>query len=193
MLSELIDRANKIELLYKSLRLFLTRSALPETVMIFIDGSNMFHSIKRFKTGYRLDYEKLVKHLVRDRNLVRPYYYCSIGVPPRPQQINFLKKLRTLRFTVVDKPLKKRGETYVEKGVDVALVTDLLSMAYKNAYDVAIVVSGDKDVQGAIEEVKRSGKRVEVAAFGSATSEDMKTCGDDFVDLESIADQIQLQ
>jgi uncharacterized LabA/DUF88 family protein len=159
--------------------------------MIFIDGSNIFHSLQRYKPGYRLDYDKLVKVLVRDRNLVRPYYYCSIGVPPRPKQIDFLKKLKAFHFTVVDRPLKKRGETYVEKGVDVALVTDLLSMAYKNAYDVAIVVSGDKDVQGAIEEVKRLGKRVEVVAFGSSTSEDMKNSGDYFVDLESIADNIR--
>jgi len=139
-----------------------------------------------------MDYEKLARFLVRDRNLVRPYYYCSIGVPPRPEQVKFLKKMRSLRFTVVDKPLKKRGETFVEKGVDVSLAIDLLSMAYKNAYDVAIVVSGDKDLQGAIEEVKRLGKRVEIAAFGSATSEDMKTAGDDFIDLEKIANQIEL-
>lgn len=140
-----------------------------------------------------MDYDKLVEALVRDRRLVRPYYYCSLSVPPRPQQEKFIKKLKTLRFTIVNKPLKRRGDTYVEKGVDVALVTDLLSMAYRNAFEIAMVVSGDNDLLGAIEEVKRLGKRVEIAAFASATGADMKTCGDDFIDLEKIAESIQLK
>src|SRR5208282_378521 len=157
---------------------------MAESVMVFIDGSNIFHSLARYNRGYRLDYAKLLNILVADRRLVRPYYYCSMAVPPRPKQENFIKKLKNLRFTIVHKPLKKRGDTFVEKGVDVALVTDLLSMAYKNAYDIAVVVSGDNDLEGAIEEVKRLGKRVEIAAFGSATAANMKTCGDNFIDLE---------
>jgi len=38
-----------------------------------------------------------------------------------------------------------RGDTAVEKGVDVTLATDLLRMGWMNLYDVAVLVSGDGD------------------------------------------------
>lgn len=46
----------------------------------------------------------------------------------------------------------------MEKGIDVALVVDMLCMAFRNAYDVAILVGGDSDYRTAVEEIKRWGK-----------------------------------
>ena len=37
-----------------------------------------------------------------------------------------------------------------EKGVDIALATDLLAYAWENVYDVAVLVSGDEDYSGAV-------------------------------------------
>lgn len=52
-----------------------------------------------------------------------------------------------------------------EKGVDAALVTDLLSLAWQNAYDVAILLSGDADYIPAIEYVQSQGLKVINAAW----------------------------
>lgn len=58
-----------------------------------------------------------------------------------------------------------------EKGIDVALAVDLVSLAFDNAYDVAIVMSADYDLVPAISNVARrrqtrgSGPTVEVAAW----------------------------
>ena len=166
--------------------------------MVFIDGSNLFWAQKRWRQlanrpDYKMDIKKLVNKLVGDRFLVRPYFYCAIGVPPSPQQVKFHQKLRYSGITVVTKPLKKRGNKWAEKGVDVALVTDMLGMAFRNAYDVAIVVSGDKDLEGAIEEVKRLGKRVEVASFEHSISEDTKLLADRFISIDKIMDEIRLE
>ena len=60
---------------------------------------------------------------------------------------------------------KQRGEIMVEKGVDVMLATDLITHAYKDHYDTAIVVSGDADFYPALQAVKDVGKHIEVAAF----------------------------
>ncbi len=59
--------------------------------------------------------------------------------------------------------LEKRGDTWVEKGVDVRIAVDMLSMAIKNLYATAILISGDGDFASVIEAVKDLGKHVEVA------------------------------
>jgi len=78
------------------------------------------------------------------------------------------------------------------------LVTDMLSMAFKNAYDVAILVSGDNDYVGAVEEIKRLGKRVEIASFEhnikdntKFISPDLKMIADKFISLDQLKDQIK--
>jgi uncharacterized LabA/DUF88 family protein len=55
------------------------------------------------------------------------------------------------------------GEAFrgaVEKGVDTALVTDLLSLAWQGAYDVAILVTSDADFIPAVEHVQAKGLKV---------------------------------
>ncbi len=163
-------------------------------VMIFIDGSNLFKASERYRTGYRPDLAKLQDKLVKGRTLMRTYYYCSIANPPRIEQIKFQDKLKNLHIQVVSKSLKNRptGEK-VEKGVDVALVTDMLSLAFRNAYDVAILVSGDSDFLQTVNEVKRAGKRVEIASFRFTIGKELQTEADDFIPIEPIADEIALE
>ena len=50
--------------------------------------------------------------------------------------------------------------TYVEKGVDVMLATDLLLHAMKGHYDVAILISSDADYKHAVEKAKLEFNRV---------------------------------
>lgn len=200
-----------------------------ERVMVFIDGSNIFWAARA--RGLYVDYVKLTNLLVGlNRRLVRPYFYCAIGVPPKKSQISFHDKLKYSGFTVVTKSLKRRvskarllavfdtksgkwkqekGTELVrvekdeEKGVDVALVTDMLSMAYKNAYDTAILVGGDEDYFSTVEDIKLIPKRVEIAAFSdtdtndpprwiSTICRDMKMVADHFYPLEQYINQIKL-
>jgi len=172
--------------------------------MVFMDGSNIFRTAKAIRPNLLVDYAKLLKELVGSRNLIRAYFYSGIKVPPQEKQIKFHHRLKYQGITVVTKPLRQRTTTcpnckqahvgFVEKGVDVALVTDMLGMAFKNAYDSAILVSADKDYEGAIEEVKRLGKRIEIAAFEHAISEDMKMLADrPFISLTQILDRIEVK
>lgn len=57
--------------------------------------------------------------------------------------------------------------TAAEKGVDAALVTDLLSLAWQRAYDVAVLVSGDADYIPAVEYVQSQGLKVVNAAWSA--------------------------
>ena len=169
--------------------------------MVFIDGSNLFWACRAQK--FKIDLKKLVDELVNGRSLLRPCYYCATPENPDQRQMNFHRMLKYLGFRVVPKTLKSRldkngKEIYVEKGVDVALVTEMLSMAFKNAYDVAILVAGDDDYVGAVEEIKSMGKRVEIAAFErdldkkvNLISADLKMSADLFTPLEQIKDKIK--
>lgn len=169
-------------------------------VMIFIDGPNFLHGFKATShSGKHLDYRKLgekLAALASNRELLRIYFFCSIPNQAdardpaqfRRQQ-SFLEKLQYNGIKVTALPLRKRpnGDLY-EKGVDVHLVTDLLQLGFKDAYDVAVVVSGDGDFVPAIEAVMALGKRVEVAAFrGSKSANIHKNC-DQFYFLDEILD-----
>ena len=66
----------------------------------------------------------------------------------------------------------------VEKGIDVMLATDLLQFAWKDFYDVAILVSGDSDFAYALQDVKNAGKHVEVAYFEGGISKDLLNVAD---------------
>ena len=47
-----------------------------------------------------------------------------------------------------------------EKGVDTAIVTDLLSLAWERAYDIAVLVSSDADFVPAVERLQEKGFKV---------------------------------
>ncbi|MGH9065494.1 MAG: NYN domain-containing protein [Acidimicrobiales bacterium] len=60
------------------------------------------------------------------------------------------------------------GHEYVgkpEKGVDAAIVTDLLSLAWQEAYDLALLVSSDADYIPAVEHVQEKGLKVVNASW----------------------------
>lgn len=81
--------------------------------------------------------------------------------------------------------LEKRGNTVVEKGIDVRVATDMLWQAHNNVYDTAVLVSGDADYVPAVEAVKAIGKHVEVAFVSRGRSLDLQHAADRFVLLDA--------
>jgi CxxC-x17-CxxC domain-containing protein len=169
-------------------------------VMIFIDGSNVFRSLDLIKRGYRLDYGKLVKQLVEDnQEFVRTYYYASEDIPPIERQSNLYRELRdNLKFDTTILPLKvqelRNGKLKKEeKGIDVSLAVDMLSMAHKDGYDIAVLVAGDSDYLKLVRAVKDAGKRVKVVAIKKSGSFDLMASSDyPPCWLDTIADKIQI-
>ncbi len=174
-----------------------------ERVVIFIDGSNLFHAIRYM--NIRIDYQKLVDFLREDRKLIRAYFYGAI---PQEKDIKknspewesymrqkrFLEELSLQGIKVKLAKLRKlpSGE-YVEKEVDIMLATDMLSMAYTNTYDTAVLVSGDSDFSYTVEEVQRIGKRVENASFKRTSSYQLRKVCDRFLLLDDYLDRFVVQ
>ena len=159
-------------------------------VMIFIDGSNLYHVLKQNTDKQNLDYKKFSDKLCGDRELIRTYYYnIRQESPDNPQlaqsQDRFLNGLYQTEFLEVKLGIwKQRGQTMVEKGVDVMIASDLISHAYEDHYDTAILVSGDADFYPALQVVKDTGKQVEVAAFDSNLSSEAARFSDVLVKFE---------
>ena len=148
-------------------------SALHENdrVMVFIDGSNLYHVLSQACGRHDLQFDKFAMKLANGRKLQRIYYYNirqesdsnpTVGI----EQAKFLESMYDTPYVEVRLGIwKQRGEIMVEKGVDVMLATDLVTNAYNDHYDTAIVVSGDADFYPALQAVKDVGKHIEVAAF----------------------------
>lgn len=75
-------------------------------------------------------------------------------------------------------PLKQsNGEVY-QKGVDVLLATDLIHLAHTDAYDIAIVLSGDTDLIEAIKLVKSLGKTVIIISYHNSEKPKLSNISD---------------
>ena len=155
-----------------------------QRVMIFIDGSNLYHVLKQQTDKHDLDYAKFAQKLSRNRNLIRTYYYNirqdeTVNPQLAKNQDRFLNALYETEYLEVRLGIwKPRGQTMVEKGVDVMIAADLISRAYEDHYDIAILVSGDADFYPAIQAVKEIGKQVEVAAFDTNLSSEAARAAD---------------
>ena len=157
---------------------------MSDRVAIFIDGSNLYHALKSNFNRYDLNFTEFVSKLCGSRRLFRAYYYNVLQDPTqradahRDQQ-DFLAALRETPYLEVRLGGTKLAQgVTVEKGIDVMLVTDLLNFAWKDMYDVAVVVSGDADFAYALQAVKNLGKYVEIACFESNVSRDLLDVAD---------------
>ena len=154
-------------------------------VIIFIDGSNLYHSLEENCKRFDVDFAALAAKLCKDRSLFRTYYYNVLRDPERtPQayqdQQKFLSALYNVPYLEVRlSGSKMRGDVAVEKGVDIMMATDLLRLAWEDIYDVAVLVTGDGDFAYAVQTVKNMGKHVEIAAFPANLSWDLANVADD--------------
>jgi len=146
-----------------------------DRVMIFIDGSNLYHSLKGFFKRTDIDIGKFCNKLLDKRRLIRIYYYnAKVGYKEEPERYRDQQKFFASVTAVPYTELRLGRLVYnnwptappYEKGVDIQLATDMITHSFKNNYDVAILVAGDNDYVGAIQSVKDNGKNLEVALFG---------------------------
>jgi len=160
-----------------------------ERVAIFIDGSNFYHGLKSNIGNTSIDFAKLGEVLCRGRRLVRTYYYnAPVDQTREPEryrsQQRFFERLkRTPYLSLKLGRLERRGDTFVEKGVDINIAVDMLRYAYEDTYDTAILISGDGDFAVAVEAVEDRGKHVENAYFPNVSRHLQDAC-DVFIKLD---------
>jgi len=165
-----------------------------ERVMVFIDGSNLYHSLKNHFNRTDLDIGRFCHKLINRRQLIRIYYYnARVGQKQEPelykQQQAFFASIDAIPYT----ELRLGRLVYTnswpnvppyEKGTDVQLATDMITHSYKGNYDVGVLVAGDNDFAGAVQAVKDNGKHIEVALFGKqGTSQQLRSVADRIIPI----------
>jgi len=168
-----------------------------ERVMIFIDGSNFYHGLKKHTGKKYFNYEKFAGLLCgKERKLIRTYYYNA----PLPQQADptayrkqrqFFDGLKRTPYfelrlgrleprekihTCTNCNSESKINTYKEKGVDIKLAIDMLAHAVNKNFDTAIVVTGDGDFVEAVHAIKKFGLHVEHAYFKDMSQALQQSC-----------------
>ncbi len=160
---------------------------------IFIDGSNLYHNLKRY--GIKATFEEIISKIETRREIVDVFYYTalldkSVDEKRYSEHKKFLDKLKLIsNFHVVLCNLRKiiiddGSADFALKGDDVHLAVDVVKGSYENLYDVAIIVSGDADFIPAIELAKRNGKKVVNAFFPKSSSYLLRNCCDGSINLK---------
>ncbi|MFA7707945.1 MAG: NYN domain-containing protein [Candidatus Pacearchaeota archaeon] len=168
-----------------------------ERIMIFIDGSNLYHILKNLlytKRPNDFNFERFVNYLTKNRKLIKTYYYNSPLDRKKDeegyikQQKFFDKIQRIIDFNFVLCRMQKRkvdGKVIYEvKEDDIHLAVDMVKFAYKNEYDKAILISSDGDFVPAVQAVQEKGKKVENVGFENKFSYHLKQICDDFITLK---------
>jgi len=164
-----------------------------ERITIFIDNSNIFKGFQKYKI--QADYEKLKTLITRGRKLKGLYLYEGVVYPMSPEKKLWYEQLSFRSGYVIkasfDKIVKSGA---IEKKVDIKIAIDVISLAFEDAYDIAVLVTGDGDFLPVVKKVKELNKNVEIWAFkyslANTLREELEE--DRIVYLDDILNEIEL-
>jgi uncharacterized LabA/DUF88 family protein len=168
-----------------------------DRVAVFVDGANLYHSIKHYYKGV-LDYARLLSAAIGDRRLLRATFYIvekqeTEETQGTPSARSFVYNLNKFGYKVRSKPLAVHetttptGEkTVSHKGDwDIGVVVDMMRLAAHA--DTYVLVSGDGDYVDAVEYLQsEKGIRVEVISAAQCTSQALLDVCDAHTDLADI-------
>jgi uncharacterized LabA/DUF88 family protein len=156
-------------------------------VMVFIDGGYLRTYLTQLFGNDDLDYMKLADYLRASAaygnlfpELIRAYYYDAMAdqneKEKREQQKAYLQKIKAVDyFEVRLGRLKRQNEGgFKQKGVDTLIAIDMITKAYQNHYDAAILVAEDEDLLDLLNAVKNTGKRMFGAYFKKYITPELK-------------------
>ena len=151
-----------------------------KNAMAFIDGQNLYRHAKAAFGHHHPNFHPMKLHDAVCRangwrpNLVRFY----TGVPGHAESplwhgywANRIRAMKRAGIVVTTRPLRYRQQTIrdsrgqeqdvstpQEKGIDVRLALDVVRLARKRQYDVAVIYSQDQDLAEVVDEVKEIAK-----------------------------------
>lgn len=155
---------------------------MPERVIAYIDGYNLYFGLRdaNLKRYFWLNLQLLATHLLKQgQDLVFTKYFTSRVSYPKDKQERqalFLEALQTLDNTTIHygqfqlNPRRCRNCGHKdlvpnEKMTDVNIAVEMLSDAFRDSFDTALLISGDGDLRAPLVAVRDNfpNKRVVIA------------------------------
>lgn len=163
-------------------------------VIIFWDYSNFNIALsqlshKEYPDSKRFDYQRFADVLTQGMDLIKVYFACSSDAVGGEKLQAFFKWVDHQDYFYV-KHFERRqsADGGREKQVDVYLATQIVALAYENAYDVGIIISGDEDFVPAIEIVQQKGKIIIAVSAEKMLSGELRKKADRVVLLNKPGD-----
>lgn len=164
-----------------------------ERVIAYIDGFNLYFGLKSkgWQRYYWLNLRKLVLNILKPEQklVLTKYFTARVSLPPDEQkrQATFIEALETLKdfkifygkYQINPRECQRcHFKDFVpnEKMTDVYIAVELLTDAYQDLYDTALLISADSDLTPPINALKRlfPTKRVIIAFPPNRTSQELK-------------------
>lgn len=181
--------------------------------MVFIDWQNFNISYKDYVTYKKMDktpidYCKLARALndkvSLNSQVIKTYLFATkpceklMELESYKKQYDWICSLRNVyHFEVIEGEQVIRGihgkefdisdsttYTTAEKGTDVNVAVQMLSKGFQNAYDIAILVSGDTDYIPVVETLHHLGKTVILATLPQQNIDKYKTLIDQHIRID---------
>ncbi len=168
----------------------MTSQSQIRRAVVFVDGQNLFHAV-RAAFGYtypNYDISALAKRICNQQKwkLAEVRFYTGIPSADDAPRWHYFwtHKLATMGrqgIVVYSRPLRYRNQTVTasdgkqhsfltreEKGVDVRIAIDVIGLAHRGVYDVAVVMSQDQDFSEIADEIRviarRQGRWIKIAS-----------------------------
>lgn len=151
-----------------------------EKVVFFLDYANINRASRERRC--RLDYHNLLHYVGEERFLVDAYCYVPINPRNEHRSDGVIEELWRSGYIVNSKVGTIAGGTY-KCNFDVEITMDVLKVVYQVKPDIIVLASGDSDFVSLVQDVRKSGVRVEVAAFVESAGTDMMSKCSGFIDL----------
>ena len=152
-------------------------------VAVFLDYANIDASSRQMNCN--IDYGELLNYLAdeaEERTLQAAYAYVPIDPRQEHAMDATINNLWQNGYIVKSKVGNVAGETY-KCNFDVEMAMDISRIAYSNAPDIIVLVSGDSDFVPIVLDMRNRGIRVEVAAFEFAMSRQLALRSSGFINL----------
>lgn len=178
-------------------------------LMGFIDGGYLRSEIEKRFGEDGINFQRLKQRMIEyfnancggkyDGDLVRVYYYDAIADPKHPQyqqQSDYFSRIKAINGYQVRLgklvPTGKDGTgSLKQKGVDVLLATDMITKAYHEQYEFAILLAGDNDFLEVVNAVKDSGKRVFGMYFREHIADDLYDAFDARIEIGNFINDLK--
>lgn len=153
-------------------------------IIVYIDGANFHHGLRDFNQKYSdfyVDFNLFCENYCGNRDLVNIHYYSihyskNKDIIMYNKQKDFFDFLKAVGIKV--HLLEIGSHSKKIKGDDIKLALDMFEDAFKNNFDIGVLVSGDGDFEPLIRKVQKYHKKVEIWYFKERTSRKLMMASD---------------